>query len=222
MIYIYNLEDYRIIRDGIRYLLSHEPGFRWVGDSNDAGHLFHTLQLQRIDVLILDIYLDAMQVEKGRDGYEICNLVVKKYPHTRVLAHSMYDDSDKVMKMLQAGASGFISKRSGYESLIEGVKTVHAGGVYLCRESGRNFKNAQEFTSGRSSELKPRDEFFSRREKEVLELMAKGFSSKDIARELFITEKTVESHRRNMVVKAKVRNTMELISLAINRGIIKT
>ena len=75
--------------------------------------------------------------------------------------------------------------------------------------------------AGRSVVLKLRYEFFSRREKEVLELMAKGFSSRDIARELFITEKTVESHRRNMVIKAKVRNTMELISLAINRGVIK-
>ena len=101
------------------------------------------------------------------------------------------------------------------------MKTVYSGGVYLCKESAANFKNASEFMAGRSVVLKLRYEFFSRREKEVLELMAKGFSSRDIARELFITEKTVESHRRNMVIKAKVRNTMELISLAINRGVIK-
>ena len=106
MIFIYNLEDYRIIRHGIRYLLSHEPGLRWLVDSSDPAHLFHTLQYHKVDVLILDIYLDAMQERKANNGYEICEMVVKKYPHTKVLAHSMYDDSDKVIKMLQAGASG--------------------------------------------------------------------------------------------------------------------
>lgn len=221
MIYIYNLEDYKIIRDGIKYLITQEPGFRWVGDSNDAQQLFDTLSQQRVDVVILDIYLDAMQNIKVLDGFDVCRYVIDNYPHTRILAHSMYDDSDKVMKMMHAGASGFVSKRSGYEYLVEGVRAINAGGVYICREAAKNFKNVPEYISGRSNELKPKNDFFSRREKEVLELMAKGYSSKDIAKELFITEKTVESHRRNMVHKAKVRNTMELISLAINRGVIK-
>lgn len=221
MISIYNLEDYKIIRDGIKYLVSQESGFRWVGDSNDPEHLFQTLSKDHVDVLILDIYLDGMQEVKILDGFEICRYVRGKYPQTHVLAHSMYDDSDKVIKMLDAGATGYISKRSGYEYLLEGIRTVAANGTYICKEVARNFKNAQDFIAGRTQELKPKHEFFSRREKEVLELMAKGFSSKDIAKQLFITEKTVESHRRNMVQKAKVRNTMELISMAINRGIIK-
>ncbi len=221
MISIYNLEDYKIIRDGIKYLISQESGFRWVGDSNDPEHLFQTLSKETVDVLVLDIYLDGMQEVKILDGFEICKYVKGNYPHTRVLAHSMYEDSDKVMKMLDAGASGYISKRSGYDYLVEGIKVVAANGTYICKEVARNFKNAQEYIAGRTQELKPKHEFFSRREKEVLELMAKGFSSKDIAKQLFITEKTVESHRRNMVQKAKARNTMELISMAINRGVIK-
>lgn len=221
MIFIYNLEDYKIIRDGIRFLISQEPGFKWVGDSSDPQHLFHTLSNQRVDVLILDIYLNGMQDVKIIDGFEICRYISLKYPHTKVVAHSMYDDSDKVSKIMHAGASGFVSKRSGYEYLLEAVRVVNDGGLYICKEAAANFKNAHDFVTGRSQELKAKSEFFSRREKEVLELMAKGYSSKDIARELYITEKTVESHRRNMVQKAKVRNTMELISLAINRGIIK-
>ncbi len=221
MISVYNLEDYKIIRDGIKYLISQDAGFRWVGDSNEPEHLFHVLGKEHIDVLVLDIYLDGMQDVKILDGFEICKYVRSKYPQTKVLAHSMYEDSDKVMKMLDSGAGGYVSKRSGYEHLIEGIRVVANNGVYICREAARNFKNAPDFIAGRTQELKPRNEFFSRREKEVLELMAKGFSSKDIAKELFITEKTVESHRRNMVQKAKVRNTMELISMAINRGVIK-
>lgn len=222
MISIYNLEDYKIIRDGIRYLLSQEPTFSWAGDSNNVAELYDKLAQSSVDVLILDIYLDGMQDVKTEDGFEICKYLTKHYPLTKVIAHSMYDDSDKVMKMMSAGAKGFISKRSGYQHLIEGIKTVNMGGIFICGESAKNFKNSAEYTQGYSQELKPKNEVFSKREKEVLELMSKGYLSKDIAKELFITEKTVESHRRNMVQKAKVKNTMELISMAINRGIIKT
>ena len=222
MISIYSLEDYKIIRDGIRYILSQDEQFNWVGDSDNIVDLYNVLASTRVDVLLLDIYLDGMKNVKSIDGFEVCNYVNRHYPSTKIVAHSMYDDSDKVVKMMASGAKGFISKRSGYEVLIEGIKAVNAGDIYICREAERNFKNAKEYISGETNELKARNEFFSKREKEVLELMAKGFLSRDIAKELFVTEKTVESHRRNMVQKAKVKNTMELISFAMNRGIIKT
>lgn len=222
MISIYNLEDYKIIREGIRYLLTQEPDFTWVGDSSEVSDLYEALESSKIEVLILDIYLDGMQDVKIINGFEICRYITSHYPSVKVIAHSMYDDSDKVIKMFAAGAKGFVSKRSGYEYLVQAVKTVYDGGIFICKESARNFKNVSEYINGQTLELKSINEFFSKREKEVLELMAKGFLSKDIAKELFITEKTVESHRRNMVQKAKVKNTMELISLAISRGVIKT
>ncbi|PQJ09074.1 hypothetical protein CJD36_021085 [Flavipsychrobacter stenotrophus] len=222
MISIYNLEDYKIIRDGIKYLLTQEPDFKWIGDSRDVDDLYAALDSQNIDIVLLDIYLDGMQDVKTSNGFEICRYITNNYPSVKVIAHSMYDDSDKVVKMFAAGAKGFVSKRTGYDYLIKGIRTVYDGGIFICSESGKNLKNVSDYINGQAIELKAINEFFSKREKEVLELMAKGFLSKDIAKELFITEKTVESHRRNMVQKAKVKNTMELISLAISRGIIKT
>ena len=94
-------------------------------------------------------------------------------------------------------------------------------GDKFATETEKNFKNVQQFTRGDAETLKPKSDFFSKREKEVLELMAKGYASKAIAKKLFITEKTIESHRKNMVTKAKVKNTMELISFATGKGMIK-
>ena len=221
MINIYNLEDYKIIRDGNRFLLSQEAEFAIIGGSNDVNDLYEALKTIKIDILLLDIYIDGSDDILKVNGFEVCEYVVKNFPKTKVVAHTMYDDADKVINMMDAGAMGFISKRTGYEELIEGIKVVYSGKRYICKEGGKNFKNTEQFVDGIVNTLKPKNDFFSKREKEVLVLMAKGYASKAIANQLFITEKTVESHRKNMVTKAKLKNTMELISFAVGNGMIK-
>ena len=221
MISIYNLEDYKIIRDGIKFLLLQDKEFITAGDSDSPADLYDTLEKKEVDILILDIYLDGMENTIKINGFDVCEYVVKNYPATKVVALSMYNDADKVKRMMDAGARGFISKKAGFEELISGIKTVYSGKRYICVESAKNFKNIPQFVEDELVALKPKTDFFSKREKEVLELMAKGYASKAIGKKLFITEKTVESHRKNMVTKAGVKNTMELISFATGRGIIK-
>jgi DNA-binding NarL/FixJ family response regulator len=217
---VFHLEDYQIIRDGVRLLLSQDEKINFVGDAQEAAEMFKVLESREVDVLLLDIYLDGMKEIRTIDGFEVCKILKVKYPTIRVIAHSVYDDADRVARIMNSGALGFVSKKAGYEELIEAIKIVHSGEKYICRETSKRLKNLNEFLSGIEDTLKSKDEFFSRREKEVLELLSKGLSSREISKRLFITEKTVESHRKHLVEKAEVKNTVELIAYASARGLI--
>jgi DNA-binding NarL/FixJ family response regulator len=218
---VFHLEDYTIIRDGIRFLLSQDSDIELVGEANHGEELFKTLSQLKVDVLLLDIYLDGMEHTKRIDGFEISKRITEQYPEIKIVAHSVYDDADRVARIMKAGALGFVSKKAGYAELIHAIKVVYSGHKYICAETSKKLKNLNRFLAGIEDTLESTDEFFSKREKEVLKLLAKGFSSRDISSRLFITEKTVESHRKNLVQKAKVKNTNELIAYASLRGFIK-
>jgi DNA-binding NarL/FixJ family response regulator len=218
---VFHVEDYRIMRDGVKHLLNQDTELEMVGEAKNGEELMLALDVTPFDVLILDIYLDAMQDLKTMNGFQICRLLTKKYPHIKVIAHSVYDDADRVAEILKAGALGFVSKKSGFEELIRGVKTVFTGQKFICSETSGKLKNLEGFLLGLENQLKSKEETFSQREREVLQLLSKGKSSREIAGSLFITERTVESHRKNMMSKAKAKNTVELIANASALGLIK-
>ena len=215
-----HLEDYKIVRDGIRFLLSRDESIAVVGEAQHPEELFEILKKKEIDVLLLDIYLDGMKEYSSIDGFEVCEVMQRQYSKVKIIAHSVYDDADRVARIMNAGAMGFVSKKAGYEELVEGIKHVHSGKKFICKETAKRLKNLNEFLLGIEDTLKDKTEFFSRREREVLDLLAQGYSTKQISNRLFITEKTVESHRKNLVEKAKVKNTVELIAYASMRGLI--
>lgn len=218
---VFHVEDYKIMRDGIRYLLNTDPDIEVVGEARNGNELLNALKSIHIDVLILDIYLDGMEDLKTMNGFQICHFIVDRYPHLRILAHSVYDDADRVAGIMKAGAFGFVSKKAGYEELITGIKNVYKSQKFICSETSGRLKNLNKFLLGIESNLRSKDEIFSQREREVLELLSEGKSSREIAESLFITERTVESHRKNMITKGQVRNTVELIAYAASLGVIK-
>lgn len=209
------------MRDGIRFLLSQDNEIVVVGEARQGEEMLQMLPHADIDVLLLDIYLDGMEDTRSMDGFTICEHVHRQFPHIKVIAHSVYDDADRVARIMNAGAMGFVSKKAGYEELVQAIKTVYAGKKYICKETSKKLKNLNEFLEGIVDTLRGEKDFFSQREKNVLELLGKGYSTKNIAKELFITEKTVETHRKNMVEKAKVKNTAELVAFASARGFLK-
>jgi DNA-binding NarL/FixJ family response regulator len=217
---VFHLEDYKIMRDGIKFLLSQDPVIAVVGEARKGEELIELLPNTDIDVLLLDIYLDGMEDMRTMDGFRICEYIHQYYPDIKVVAHSVYDDADRVARIMNAGAMGFVSKKAGYEELLHAIKSVYAGKKYICPETSKKLKNLNEFLEGIVDTLRGEKDFFSQREKEVLELLAKGYSTKDIAKQLFITEKTVETHRKNMAKKAQVKNTAELVAFASSRGFI--
>jgi DNA-binding NarL/FixJ family response regulator len=218
---VFHVEDYRIMRDGVRQLLNQDKDITVVGEAADAEELMGRMRSSRPDILLLDIYLDGMENLKQKDGFEICALVRDKFPATKIIAHSAYDDADRVARIIKAGAMGFVSKKSGFDELVKAIKVVHRGGTYVCSETSRRLKNLNKFLVGLESALRGKSEIFSARERQVLTLLAQGRSSHEIADKLFITERTVESHRKNMIAKGHVRNTVELVAYASSLGIIK-
>jgi len=218
---VFHLEDYKIMRDGVKFLLSQDQNITVVGEARQGEEFLAMLPDLDIDILLLDIYLDGMEDSRTMDGFTICEHIREHYPSVKVIAHSVYDDADRVAKIINAGAMGFVSKKAGYEELVQAIRTVHSGRKYICPETSKKLKNLNEFLDGIVDTLRGGKDFFSHREKEVLDLLGKGFSTKDIARQLFITEKTVETHRKNMAEKAKVKNTVELVAFAAARGFIK-
>jgi DNA-binding NarL/FixJ family response regulator len=218
---VFHLEDYKIMRDGIRFLLAQGDEIVVVGEARQGEEMFQMLPHADVDILLLDIYLDGMEDTRSMDGFTICEQVHRQFPHIKVIAHSVYDDADRVARIMNAGAMGFVSKKAGYEELVQAIKTVYGGKKYICKETSKKLKNLNEFLEGIVDTLRGEKDFFSQREKNVLELLGKGYSTKNIAKELFITEKTVETHRKNMVEKAKVKNTAELVAFASSRGFLK-
>ncbi|HZY82674.1 MAG TPA: response regulator transcription factor [Cyclobacteriaceae bacterium] len=219
---VFHVEDYKIMRDGVRYLLHQDKDIEVIGEAKNGNELMHALKtVKKIDVMILDIYLDGMEDLKTMNGFQICHHLSASNPDIRILAHSVYDDADRVAGILKAGAFGFVSKKSGFEELIQGIKTVYRGQKFICSETSRRLKNLNRFLLGIENNLRSKDELFSQREREVLELLAEGKSSREIAASLFITERTVETHRKNMIVKGQVKNTVQLIAFASSMGLIK-
>jgi DNA-binding NarL/FixJ family response regulator len=218
---VFHIEDYKIMRDGVKQLLSLDGEIEIVGEAKNGEEILKTLDFSEVDVVILDIYLDAMEDLNTLNGIQICRLLQEHYPHIKIVAHSVYDDADRVATVIKAGAMGFVSKKSGFEELVRAVKTVAKGQKFICPETAGKLKNLNRFLTGLEDHLRAKDEIFSHREREVLNLLSQGKSSKEIADTLFITERTVESHRKNMIEKGKVKNTVELIAYASSLGVIK-
>ncbi|MBN8781923.1 MAG: hypothetical protein ABS85_15890 [Sphingobacteriales bacterium SCN 48-20] len=218
---VFHLEDYKIMRDGIKFLLSQDPQITVVGEARNGDELIEMLPHLDVDILLLDLYLDGLEDVRSMDGFAISEYIQKNFPDIKIVAHSVYNDADRVARIMNSGAMAFVSKKAGYEELVQAIKLVHGGKKYICTETSKKLKNINEFLDGIVDTLRGEKDFFSQREKEVLELLGRGYSTKDIAKALFITEKTVETHRKNMVDKAKVKNTAELVAFASARGFLK-
>ena len=193
---VFHLEDYQIMRDGVKRLLSDDPSIVIVGEGSSGEQMLRRIQSIEVDVLIMDIYLDRMEDLGEMNGFELCKIVRQRYPDIRILAHSAYEDADKIAKIMRAGAKGFVSKQSGFGELLHAVKVVASDNVYLCLDTSKKLKNLNNFLSGLEDHLVANDEVFSKREREVLELLANGKSSKEIGDTLNIAERTVETHGR--------------------------
>jgi len=215
---IFHIEDYQIMRDGIRLMLQAEHDMEWVGEAHSEVELFQKAKITPIDVLLLDIFLDAMEDFNRKKGFDICKDVHHAYPSIKILAHSAYDHAESVAGILAAGGSGFVSKKSGMQDLVQGIRAVYEGKIYICPEARKRIANLNAFLLGLEPGLRSTDDLFSKREREIINLLARGLSSREIADLLFIGERTVETHRKNLIEKAGVKNTVQLIAYASQRG----
>lgn len=206
MIKIAITDDHPIIMQGLEYLLSSEEEIAIVKVFSTGTDLMYWLQEQTIDVLLLDIYL------KDINGLELCSKIAGQYPEIGIIAISGQDEGVVISQMLQNGAKGYVLKNAESFEIIEAVKTVYSGGKYLCKRTREALRSIDK-----SMKEIPK---ITRREKEILVLIAEGLTTVEIAGKLFISSHTVESHRKNLLEKFQVKSTASVISTVKRLGLI--
>jgi DNA-binding NarL/FixJ family response regulator len=213
------IEDHKIVKEGVIFLLSQYPEIEMIeAPGFDSDNLAEFISRNNIDVLILDLLL---AVPKGHrsNGIELCEAILAKSPSINIIAHSMYDDVENVNKFFAKGGIGFVSKKSGHKELVSAIRAAAEGKRYLCEELTKKVKNPEKFINHTDEQLKAIHDLFTKAEKSVLEKISKGFSTKQIAQQLEISEKTVETHRKHLFEKTGVKNVAELIAFCYSRKI---
>lgn len=214
------IEDHKSVKQGINFLLSKQPDIDIIEDEFDPLYMDHFITTNRVSIFILDLQLYTVKQASALNGYEICGIITQKYPEVKIIAHSMYDHIDSVNAIFSKGARGFVSKKSGCPELINAIRQVVEGKRYICPEIIRKSKNAMAFLKNRDESLKGMEEPFTRAEKQILEKIARGFSTKEIAQQFEVSEKTIETHRKHLFVKANVKNAAELIAFTYSRRLL--
>lgn len=195
-------EDHQSLIDGIKLLLEYEDGIEIVGTANDGEALMNLVRLKQPNVVITDIRMPKM------DGITATRTIKKEFPHTKVLGFTMFDQQDAIAQMLDAGASGYLLKNSPLEEVLKAVRAVHLGNTYFdANINVESDKDTNKKTKG----------VLTKRQKEILGLIAKGKTSREIADELFIGIHTVDTHRKNMIRILGLHGKGELMRYALEK-----
>jgi DNA-binding NarL/FixJ family response regulator len=203
-------DDHQLFRNGLRLLLGAFPGFTVAGEASDGNELLKILGNCAADVVLMDINMPEM------DGITATRQALVKCPGLNVIALSMYGEEDYYYRMVDAGAKGFLLKDSDISEVREAILTVMKGGSYFSQELLYNV--IQKF---KTRETEVRMANLSKREKEILLKICEGLSNQEIADTLFISKRTVDKHRANLLSKTGSKNTASLILFAIRNKLIE-
>jgi two-component system response regulator NreC len=207
------VDDHAILREGVHALLAREPDIEVVGEAADGLEALEKVPELKPDVVIMDIVMPRM------NGLEATRLIRERHPESRVLILSMYDDHEYVVQIIQAGASGYVLKRVVTEDLVRAIHEVHAGESFLYPPiAAKLIGDYLRVTRGELRESL--GEPLTSREREILKLIAEGFTNQEIAGQLGLSRKTVDSHRANAMRKLDLHDVTEVVKYAIRTGLI--
>lgn len=205
------LDDHQMFRDGVKAVLGDEDNIELIGETGSGKELFDLLSQVQPDLVITDISLPDIS------GIEVASRIVKHYPNMKVLMLSMHTNEEFIVKALKAGAHGYLPKDTSMDELLEAIQTIHQGEHYF----NKDISNI--ILKGLANQAKsPEDtttDALTRREKEIVRLVVEGLSNKEIAEKLFISIRTVDSHKTNILQKLKLKSTVELVKFAIRNKI---
>jgi len=197
-------DDHYMVIEGIRSLLVNEKSIEWMGHAMNAASCMAFLNEQQPDVLLLDINMP------DKSGIDLCAEIKEKFPNINIIGLSSFNQLSYIQKMLDNGASGYLLKNAGKEEILEAIESVILGEKYLSSEA------ATVIRENKNTKIP----VITRREKEVLQLIAEGLTNNQIADKLFISATTVDTHRTSLLSKFEVKNTANLIRLATQYGFI--
>ena len=210
MIDVLIADDHGIVRSGLRMLIDRQTDMKVIAEADDGVVALESTQAHRPDVAVLDVSMPRMT------GLQAAREIRAHVPDTRVVLLSMHDDERYFLEGLEAGAAGYVLKRAADTDLIGAVRTVAAGRSFLSDDAQRALMD--EWLEKGSPEP---DDPLTPRELEVVKLIAEAFTNRQIAETLKLSEKTVESHRANVLSKLEMRDRVELVRYAIRRGLVE-
>ncbi|HIE05617.1 MAG TPA: response regulator transcription factor [bacterium (Candidatus Stahlbacteria)] len=210
MIKILLVDDHDIVRSGLKRIISDYKGTKIIGEVSSGEEAIEFVREQKPDVVIMDISMPGM------DGLEATKRITERWPKIKILVLTVHPEETYALRILKAGALGYLQKNCSPEDLITGIKTVHRGKRFLLPESAQRV--AYRMLESKD-DLGPVDNL-SDRELQVLYFLASGFEMKEIASKLKISYKTVETYRSRLMEKLKLKNIAELTKFAIRHKLI--
>ncbi|MBK9478821.1 MAG: response regulator transcription factor [Bacteroidetes bacterium] len=202
------VDDHQMLLDGLAALLQGEQRFDLVGLCNNAKYALELIESTAPDIVITDINMPEIS------GVELTRMIRKYYPKIKVLALSMFGERSTISEMLEAGISGYILKNTGKEELINALVKVHEGGMYFSDEITEELIKSISQKTEIKEEIQVR---LTERELEIVKLIAAEKSNLEIATQLFISERTVETHRKNIFRKTNTKGVVGLLKLAMEQ-----
>ena len=205
-------DDHAVLRQGLCYMLDEEPDFEVVGQADNGKAAVSAAQQLQPDVIVMDVAMPEL------NGIEATRQIVRQCPQTKIVALSVHSNKRLVLGILQAGASAYLLKTSEFDEVIKAIKAVSNNRVYLSPEIAGTVleqipgRKHEPDASGSAPQLTPR-------EREVLQLLAEGKTPREVAQGLFISLKTVETHRRSIKRKLNARTLADLTKYAIQEGL---
>lgn len=205
------VDDHTVVRQGIKALFAPEPDVEVVGEAENGREALERIPQLQPDIILMDISMP------GLNGIEATRQILQSHPHVKIVVLSMHTSEEYVFQVLHAGASGYVLKQSDSMEVLTAIRAALSGGSYLSPPISRAViddyvRRAEARDQG--TELDP----LTSREREVLQLLAEGLPNREIAEQLSISVKTVETHRSNMMHKLGVRGKTELIKYALRKG----
>lgn len=212
------IDDHILFREGVRRILEFEKSFAVVAEGSDGDEAINLMEKYKPDVFLMDINMPHI------NGVQATKRLIDKYPMARVIILSIHDDENYVTHALKSGAQGYLLKEMDSDALIDAIKIVTEGGSYLHPKITHNlvkeFRRLSKAQLGNIDDIEYRKplHLLTRRECEVLQLLAEGKSNRGVAETLFISEKTVKNHVSNILQKMSVNDRTQAVVMAIRNG----
>ncbi|HET6615082.1 MAG TPA: response regulator transcription factor [Dehalococcoidia bacterium] len=208
------VDDHAVLRQALRMLLENQQEVEVVGDAANGREALDAVEKLHPDVVLMDM------VMPGLTGLEATRQIRRRAPKAKVLILTGYMEDEQILAALRAGASGYVVKKSDVDELLLGIQSVHRGNTYFSSAISDGDAVQDYLWQAKKPEAKSGYDLLTSREREVLQLIAEGYSNQRIANELFISVKTVEAHKAHIMSKLHAQNRTDLIRYAIRKGIV--
>lgn len=210
------VDDHQIVRDGIKSLLTAAANIEIIGEASDGYELFNLIKVAKPDIVILDLSLPKIS------GIEIIKILTQEYDNIKVLVLSMYTSEDFIFNSIKSGAKGYLPKNTTKKELLEAIYKLNQNEEYFSEPiSNIILKSYIKKAKSGNKYSEKKEESLSSRELEILKMFAEGNSNKNIADQLSLSIRTVESHKNHIMQKLELKSTVDLVKFAIKNNIIE-